>query len=155
MKYLTNTINDSLKESTFHDKLKQSEVTPVYKKFDPIQKENYRSVSLLRYISKVFERIIYKQVNIFMEKKVSKCVTSFRKSHGTQHPFIVMLEKWNKFLNKEENISAIFMDLSKSFDTISDGLLLAKLKAYGFSRQALSFMCSYLEKRRQRVQIKH
>ena len=78
LKYLTNIINDSLKESTFHDKLKQSEVTPVYKTFDPIQKKNYRPVSLLRYVRKVFERIIYKQVNSFMEKKVSKGVTSFR-----------------------------------------------------------------------------
>ena len=45
------------------------------------------------------------------------------------------------------------MDLSKAFDTINHGLLRAKLKAYGFSKQALSFMCSYLKKRRQTVQI--
>ena len=45
------------------------------------------------------------------------------------------------------------MDLSKAFDTINHDLLLAKLKAYGFSKQALSFMCSYLKNRRQRVQI--
>ena len=64
-----------------------------------------------------------------------------------------MLEKWKKALDKEENMSAIFMDLSKAFDTINHDLLLAKLKAYGFSKQALSFMCSYLKNRRQRVQI--
>ena len=45
------------------------------------------------------------------------------------------------------------MDLSKAFDSINHGLVLAKLKAYGFSKQALSFMCSYLNNRRQRVQI--
>ena len=45
------------------------------------------------------------------------------------------------------------MDLSKAFDTINHELLLAKLKAYDFSKKALSFMCSYLKKRRQRVQI--
>ena len=88
-----------------------------------------------------------------MENKISKCVTGFRKSHGTQHSLIVMLEKWKKALDKEENMSAIFMDLSKAFDTINHDLLLAKLKAYGFSKQALSFMCSYLKNRRQRVQI--
>ena len=49
-------------------------------------------------------------------------------------------------------MSAIFVDLSKAFDTINHDLLLAKLKAYGFSKQALSFMCSYLKNRRQRVQ---
>ena len=44
-----------------------------------------------------------------MESKISKCVTGFRKSHDKQHSLIDMLEKWKKFLNKEENMSAIFM----------------------------------------------
>ena len=98
-------------------------------------------MSLLPHISKVFERVLYKQINNFMENKISKCVTGFRKSHGTQHSLIAMLEKWKKALDEEENILAIFMDLSKAFDTINHDLLLAKLKAYGFSNQALSFMC--------------
>ena len=50
-----------------------------------------------------------------------------------------MLEKWNKVLDKK-NMSVIFMYLWKAFDTINHGLLPAKLKAYGFSKQALSFM---------------
>ena len=63
-----------------------------------------------------------------------------------------MLEEWKNALDKEENLSAIFMDLLKAFDTINYDLLLTKLKAYGFSKQALSFMCSsYLKNRRQRV----
>ena len=53
-----------------------------------------------------------------MENKISKSVTDFRISHGTQYSLIVMLEKWKKALDKEENVSAIFMDLSKAFDTI-------------------------------------
>ena len=110
-------------------------------------------MSLLPHVSEVFERVIYKQINNFMENKISKCVTGFRKSRGTQHSLIVMLQKPKKALDKEENMSAIFMDLSKAFDTINHNLLLAKLKAYGFSKQALSFMCSYLKNTRQRVQI--
>ena len=110
-------------------------------------------MSLLPHVSEVFERVIYKQINNFMENKISKCVTGFRKSRGTQHSLIVMLQKPKKALDKEENMSAIFMDLSKAFDTLNHDLLLAKLKAYGFSKQALSFMCSYLKNRRQRVQI--
>ena len=93
LKYLTNTINHSLKEFTFPDELKQSKVIPVYKKLDPLQRDNSRPVTLLPHISKVFERVIYKQINSFMENKISNCVTGFRKSHGTQHSLIVMLEK--------------------------------------------------------------
>ena len=56
-----------------------------------------------------------------------------------------MLEKWKKALDKEENVSAIFVDLSKVSDTMNHGLLLAKLKVHGSSNPALSFMCSYLK----------
>ena len=72
LKYLTNTINNCFKESTFPDELKQSEVIPVYKKLDPLQKENDRPMSLLPHISKVFQRVIYSQINSFMESKISK-----------------------------------------------------------------------------------
>ena len=129
LKYLTSTINHFLKESTFPDKLKQSKVIPVHKNLDPLQKENYRSVSLLSHISKIFERVIYKQTYNFMESKISKCARCFRKSLGTQHSLIVMLEKWKKALDKEESMSAISVDLSKAFDAINHDLLLAKLKA--------------------------
>ena len=60
-----------------------------------------------------------------------------------------------KALDKEENMSALLMNLSKAFDTINHDHLLAKLKVYGFSKQALSFMCSYLKNKKQRVQIKN
>ena len=61
--YLTFSINYSLRESTFPKELKHSEVIPVYMKLDPLKKENYRPVSLLPHVSKVFGRIVYQQIN--------------------------------------------------------------------------------------------
>ena len=75
--------------------------------------------------------------------KLSKYIAGFRKCHGTQHLLLVMLEKWKKSLDKGENVCTIFMDLSKAFDSLNHDLLLAKLKAYGFSENALKFMSSY------------
>ena len=83
MPYLTVAINFSLRENIFPEELRHSEVIPLYKKLDPLNKENYRPVSLLSHVSKVFERIIYKQINLYMEGKLSKYLTGFRKSHGT------------------------------------------------------------------------
>ena len=63
-----------------------------------------------------------------MENKLSKYVTGFRKSHGTQHSLIIMLEKWKDVLDKGEYVCVLFMDLSKAFDTINHDPSLAKLR---------------------------
>ena len=110
-------------------------------------------MSLLPHISKVLERAIYKQINKFTENKISECITGFRKTHSTQNSLKIVQEKWRKPLDREENISTIFMDLSKVFDTRNQDLLLAKLKVHDFSKQALSLMYSYVSNRKQKVQI--
>ena len=88
-----------------------------------------------------------------METKLSKYLTGFRKNHGTQHSLVPMIEKWKNALDKGEYICALFMDLSKAFDTIDHNLMLAKLEAYGFNENSLHFMHSYLKNRKQRVQL--
>ena len=84
---------------------------------------------------------------------MSHSITGFRKSHGTQNSLVVILEEWKTALDKGEYVSALFMDLSKAFDTINHDLLIAKLKAYGFSKEALKLMKSYLKNRTQKVQL--
>ena len=139
-----------LQRNCFPDKLKQSKVIPVYKKLDSLEKENYRPVSLLPHVSKVFERTIYKEINTYMEDKISNYVTGFWKSHGTQHSLVIMSERWKQAIDKGEYISVMYMDLSKAFDPINDNLLLAKLRAHGFSTTALNLLHSYLKYRKNR-----
>ena len=150
---LTNAMNVAITECEFPDKLKKSEVIPLYKKQDPLKKENHHPISFLPHVSKVFEHILYTQINNHMQNKLSKYVTGFRKSHGTQHSLLIMFDKWKNVLDKGEYVCVLFMDLSKAFDTINHDLLLAKLRAYGFSNNALNLMCSYLKNRKQRTQI--
>ena len=89
---LTDIINDCLLKGVFPDELKKAEVTPIFKKIDCLNKENYRPISLLPYMSKVFERIIYKQLVNFFKDKLSDTLTGFRKNHSTQHSLLIMIE---------------------------------------------------------------
>ena len=153
LQYLTNVINYALQTNRFPHKLKQSKVIPVYNKLDPLEKKNYRPGSLLPHVSKVFERIIYKHINTYTEEKISNYITGFRKSHGNQNSLVILLERWKQAIDKGEYISVMYMDLSKAFNTVNHDLLLAKLRAYGFSTSTLNLLCSYLKNRKQKVVI--
>ena len=150
---LTKIINSSIRNGCFPDELKAAEVTPIFKKNDDLDKENYRPVSVLPHVSKIIERVMYTQIENFMEDKLSKLLTGFRKNHSTQHCLVNMLEKWKNTLDKGGFVCAIFMDLSKAFDTMNHDLLIAKLGAYGFQEDALVFMKSYFTNRQQRVRV--
>ena len=112
--------------------------------------ENYQPVSILPNLSKVFERMIYKQIDSLTEKKFSLYLCHFRKNHNAQYPISKMIENWKKQLDNDEKVGVIFTDFSKAFDTINHGLPLAKLKTLWFSDQALSSLLSYLCNRFQR-----
>ena len=150
---LTKIINSSIRNGCFPDELKAAEVAPIFKKNDDLDKENYRPVSVLPHVSKIIERVMYIQIENFMEDKLSKLLTGFRKNHSTQHCLVNMLEKWKNTLDKGGFVCAIFMDLSKAFDTMNHDLLIAKLGAYGFQEDALVFMKSYFTNRQQRVRV--
>ena len=88
-----------------------------------------------------------------MEDKQTKCLTGCRKSHGTQHSLLTILEKWKRGIGDGSHVSALFMYLSKVFDTINHDLMLANLKASGFSTTAVYLMHSYLKNRKQKAPI--
>ena len=88
-----------------------------------------------------------------MAPYLSWLLCGFRKGYNAQHALMRAIEKWKACLDNGGKIGAVFMDLSKAFDCIRHDLLIAKLHAYGFSREALLLVYSYLENRQQRVKI--
>ena len=150
---ITKIINLSFENGCFPDDLKPAEVSPIFKRNDDLDKESYRPVSILFNVSNVFERIIYSQISAFMQDKLSKLLTGFRKNLNTQHCLMYMLENWKNMLDKGGYVCAMFMDLSKAFDTIHHDLMIAKLGAYGFSQDALQYTRSYLTNTQQRVRV--
>ena len=90
---LTNCINESLTNNKFPDTLKLSDITPVFKKLDPSDKSNYRLVSILPLVSKVFEKIKYDQLYEYIEHFLNQVLCEFRKAHSTQHALFRLLQK--------------------------------------------------------------
>ena len=103
-----------IRSGLFPEILKKSEVTPVFKKGDPTSKTNYLPVSTLSDFSKIFEKLIYLQLNNYMQNKFSIYLTGFRKNHGTQHALLKMTETWKTKLNMGHKVRVIYMDLSKA-----------------------------------------
>ena len=145
--------NISIEKQQFPSKLKYANVTPLFKKDENIDKTNYRPISILTSISKIFERLMFKQITHFVESKISQYLCGFRKGYNTQHALLRLIDKLNKSVDKTEKIGIFMMDLSKAFDCIPHDLLIAKLNAYGFDKASLKLIHSYLNGRKQRVKI--
>ena len=144
---ITNCINKCISIKSFPDELKVADVITAFKKEDPNNKANYRPISLLPIISKIFERVLFEQIEKFSDKVLSPKLCGFRKGHSTQHALLNLLKNWQKTLDKSGVIGTVLMDLSKIFHMI------AKLSAYGFEAFATSLICTYLSNRYQRVKI--
>ena len=151
---LENCINQSLKTTgEFPGSLKLGNLTPIYKKDDLLDKSNYRPVSILPLLSKVYERIIYKQLSQHAEQFLNKILCGFRKTHSTQHALFKLLQSWQKELDYGGFVGTILMDLSKAYDCISHELLVAKLECYGLDELSLKLVLDYLSNRKQRTKI--
>ena len=152
---ITTIINQSLKSGIFPDNLKIAKISPIFKKGDHHQIENYRPISLLPTISKIFEKVVFIQLYDFFSENnfLYPSQYGFRKKHSTE---LAALETVDILLNKLDNKqtpAAIFIDLSKAFDTIDHQILLNKLSYYGIKNTALKWFTNYLFARSQYVEI--
>ena len=151
--YLSDSYNKAKNNGEYPASLKMADLLPIHKKCDKTSKKNYRPVSLIPTISKIYEKIMYKDMINYLENSLSPYLFGFRKNHSTEQCLATLLEAWKNALDKKGYAGAILTDLSKAFDCINHNLLLAKLKAYGFSHNALKFLCSYLKGRIQRTKV--
>ena len=151
--FMYDNINFCLRTAHFPQSLKNAHVTPVFKRESRLDKKNYRPVSILPNISKIYERCIYNQISLYFNDILSKYQCGFRKGYNAQHCLIVMVEKWKRVLDKGGACGALLTDLSKAFDCLLHDLLIAKLHAYGFSFKSLRFLHDYLNNRSQCTKV--
>ena len=140
-----------MQEGVFPDKLKIGRITPIMKKGNPELLENYRPVSTLPIFGKIFEKVIYERLYSFFisQRLINHQQFGFRKGHSTSHALNLSINHINKAVNNKEHVLAIFIDLSKAFDTIDHNILLHKLSHYGIRGNAYNLVKSYLTNRAQ------
>ena len=139
--------------STFPEILKHADITLFYKKGKKDIKGNYRPVSILPNLSKIFEKRMFEQMSQFFENIFPKYQCEFRKGFSIPQCLLAMLEKWKRTVDNSKMFGALLTDLSKAFDCLDHKLLIAKLNAYGFSLTALKLVHNYLSNSKQRTKI--
>ena len=147
-------INMSIDECTFPDLLKYAEMAALFKKLDRLCKENYRPVSILTALSKVFEKIYCRQLTSYFYRIFSKYLSGFRQKYSCQSTLLRMIEEWKSALDNGNMVGSIAIDLSRAFDSLPHGLLLAKIYAYGVNIESCKLIASYLHNRHHRVKIR-
>ena len=143
--------NNCVQNMHFPSIMKMADICPHFKKDDSLAKENYRSVNVLPVISKIMESIISDQIMKYCQCILSSLLSAYRKGYSCQHVLLKLTEYWRRALDDGDYTSGLAMDLSKAFDSMPHGLLIAKLHSYGFSESACKFVMSYLVNRMQRV----
>ena len=98
--FIYHNFNNSLFSSNFSSNLKAADVLPTHEKKDKSDIENYRTISILPTLSKIYERCMYDQMYKYFDQILSKYHYGFRQGYNTQHCLLVMVEKWKEVLDK-------------------------------------------------------
>ena len=129
------------------------EWTPVSKKGDKTDQGNYRPITVLNSIDKVFESLLSKQIMKTMNPHQYQKMSAYRKTHSCETTLVRLTEDWKMAANNKEYMAALSTDMSKAFYSLHPALMIQKLKAYGFSEESQNLMRSFLERRRNRVKL--
>ena len=150
-KSLTLIINQMITTGIFPDSFKISKITPLFKKGDVSLLSNYRPISLLPTISKIFERILYNQLYKYFNsnKLLAEQHYGFRTNHSTEFAAVKLVDTISKEMESGSTPTALYIDLSKAFDTLSFDILLYKLNYYGVKGNAFKLLKNYLTNRKQ------
>ena len=152
---LTCLFNCSFSTGVVPSKLKVARVIPVHKNGPRAVISNYSPISLLSVFNKILEKLMYNRLITFLEKNqvLFNGQFGFRSNHSTLHAILLIADKIQKAIERNQYSCGIFLDLSKAFDTVNHTILIKKLEYYGIRGIAKDWFCSYLSNRKQLVSI--
>ncbi|PFX14284.1 Ankyrin-2 [Stylophora pistillata] len=139
-------INKSLECGTYPSKLKLAEVIPIHKNDDESDPSNYRPISLLSVVNRIFENMMYHRLKCFLEKRdiLNDSQYGFREKRFTEHAILDIISQIENNMDKKMSSCGILIDLRKAFDTVDHSILLQKLNHYGIRGIVNKWFASYL-----------
>ena len=150
---LTTIYNRAIEQGVWPDSWKRGEWTPVFKKEDPLQKENYRPVTVLATVDKILEKLLCKQLTEMYEKTFDTFMSAYRSTYSCETTLVRLVEDWKLALDKNQVVGVLSTDMTKAFDSVYPPLLLSKLQAYGLDESSASPLESYFKDRKNRVRL--
>ena len=152
---LTHIINLSLKSGLVPDLMKESIIIPIYKDGDPKELGNHRPISLLNSISKIYEKIVHKQLYEYVTNNniLNDRQYGFRNNSSCEHAMTDLLYSIEQNKKAKKTTNLVFIDLSKAFDTISFDILLYKMEKYGIENKELEWFSNYIKHRKHSTKL--
>jgi hypothetical protein len=113
-------MNRSIEIGKYPSKLKYAKIVPIYENDDDEDPGNYRPISLLSNINKIYEKLMYNRIASFLKKNNTLFSTQygFREKHTTQHALLDIVSKIQNNMDNKLFSCGIFIDLQKAFDTV-------------------------------------
>ena len=152
-KPLKYSINLSIRQGIFPEKLKIARVVPIYKDGDRTLLNNYRPISILPCFSKLYERVMHSRIYLHLKNNnvLFNQQFGFQAEHSTEHAAVLFSDHILSTFEKNEFLLSVFIDLSKAFDTVDHAILFKKLENYGIENVYSKWFQSYLTGRKQIV----
>ena len=151
---LTSLYNTVIRKGNWPSTWKMGEWIPVFKKGDKTDRGNYRPITVLNSVDKVFETLLSKQITKTMNPHLYQKMTAYRKTHSCETTLIRLTVDWKMAADHKEYVTVLSTDMSKAsaFDSLHPALMIQKLKAYGFNEPSLNLLRSFFERRKKQSQ---
>ena len=148
---ITILINKSINAGQVPTQLKFAKVLPIFKGGTKSDPSNYRPISILPTISKIYEKHINHHLMGYLNKfkLLHESQSGFRNKHSCQTALVKLIEKWKACIDNGDIVGTLLIDFRKAFDVVDHQILIKKLHVYKFSTNAIRWFQSYLESRQQ------